>query len=92
MSTIREDVSLYGRCLRVLRKLCGSREILPSSHFLSDGLVKLGEDPVAHGGSAEVWEGTYEERKVAIKRLRCSNDYLAQIKKVNTPYTSNKAI
>jgi len=59
--------------LRALRKICGTKELLPSSHVLSDDLSRNGSYPSAFGGSADVWEGTYGDQKVAIKSLRISD-------------------
>jgi hypothetical protein len=67
----------------VLRKLCGHAAILPTSHTLTDGLKKSGEFAKAGGGFAEVWEGTYRGRKVAIKALRTyATDEVLKVKKV----------
>jgi hypothetical protein len=49
--------------IAALRKLCGNRGILPTSHFITDGLNKLGERPVGGGGFADVWEGSYRSQK-----------------------------
>jgi serine/threonine protein kinase len=59
-----------------LRKLCGNRGILPTSHTITDDLNKVGELPIAGGGFAEVWEGNHRGRRVAIKvfRLYSSKD------------------
>jgi hypothetical protein len=69
-----------------LRKLCGNRGILPTSHTITDGLNKVGELPIAGGGFAEVWEGRHRGRKVAIKALKVysSSDH-AKVKNVRLP-------
>jgi hypothetical protein len=62
--------SQRNRYIAVLRKLCGLAAILPTSYTLTDGLKKTGKFPKAGGWFADVWEGTYKGRKVAIKILR----------------------
>jgi hypothetical protein len=54
--------------------------------MLSDGLVKTAELPATLGGFADVWNGVYRDKTVAIKAFRIynPNDLLA-IKKVNIP-------
>lgn len=44
--------------------------MLPSSHIISKGLKRTGKTPIAYGGFADVWGGTYEARKVCVKSLR----------------------
>jgi hypothetical protein len=70
MSTVEPGSGVYSKFLRGLRKICGTKELLPSSHILSDRLKQNGDSPSAFGGSADVWEGTYGDQKVAIKSLR----------------------
>jgi hypothetical protein len=80
---------VYSKFLRALRKICGTKELLPSSHVLSDGLKWSGSDPAAFGGSADVWEGTYSDQKVAIKKLRISDtDGPLRLKKESSPMNS----
>jgi len=64
---------LFRRCLRRLRHICGHHNVLPSSHIISDGLRKSGDSPVAFGGFADVWEGTFAGEKVCVKVLRVYN-------------------
>jgi hypothetical protein len=40
---------------------------------MREGLKKVNSDPVAGGGFADVWEGTYEGRTVCVKVLRIEN-------------------
>ena len=61
---------LFRRCLRRLRLICGDHNVLPSSHIVREGLEKTSEGPVAFGGFADVWEGSYGGRKVCVKALR----------------------
>ena len=43
---------------------------LPSSYTISGDLVRVGDRPVAFGGSADVWGGIHGGRKVCVKVLR----------------------
>lgn len=43
------------RALRALRKTCGTRQILPRSHYFQGGLRRAIDHPAA-GGTAEVWK------------------------------------
>jgi len=65
-----------------LRKHLRHKMMLPSSHMLSNGLDKSGNTPVASGGFADVWKGSYYDRIVAIKALRIyNNDDLRKFKR-----------
>jgi hypothetical protein len=46
---------------------------MPSSHIIHEGLERIGENPVAYGGFADVWEGAYVGDKVCAKALRIYN-------------------
>jgi hypothetical protein len=73
--------------LVTLKKLCGACCLLPDSHEISDGLEIISASPVAGGGFADVYQGTYKGRPVAIKTLRTTvieKDGLARIKKVQS--------
>jgi len=58
------------RCSVTLQKLCGAFCLLPNSHVISDGLEITSSSPVASGAFADVYQGTYRGRSVAIKTLR----------------------
>jgi hypothetical protein len=75
---------LRKKCLRALRKICGSSGTLPNSYIISDGLEKIDEYAFTSGGFADVWRGTYNNKKVAIKAFRifAARD-LVQVKKVS---------
>ena len=62
---VTEDIS--GRCLRELQAICSHHGILPSSHIISGGLIRVGDYPVTSGGFSDVWEGTHNSIKVCIK-------------------------
>jgi hypothetical protein len=74
-----------GVFLAILQKLCGACCLLPKSHEISDGLEIISPSPVAGGGFADVYKGSYNGLPVAIKMLRITvteKDGLAGIKKV----------
>ena len=60
---------LLQRCLRLLSKICEAHRIVPSSYILQEGLVHVRR--VWRGGrSADVWDGEYLGRPVAVKSLK----------------------
>lgn len=62
---------LFRLCERALRRLCGRAAILPSSYLLeAKDLQKTSNHPSCGGGFADVYEGLYNEGKVALKVLR----------------------
>lgn len=54
--------------LRVLCKLCGLSQLLPTGCVLGLELVETGIQ-IGRGGFADVWQGAYRGTKVAIKQL-----------------------
>jgi hypothetical protein len=58
------------RCSVTLQKLCGAFCLLPESYVISDGLEITNPEPVASGRFADVYQGIYKGRSVAIKTLR----------------------
>ena len=54
----------------VLRKMCREHRLLPSSYAIVDELRTIGEIPYGRGGNADVWDGVYQNSRVAIKVLR----------------------
>ena len=44
--------------------------ILPTSHILSSSILDVGHQPVASGGSGEIYEGTLNGSRVCVKRVR----------------------
>ena len=59
------------KCLHVLRRICGSRKILPTNYELSKELLLSSEQPKSSGGFCDAYEGTLSV-KVCIKRLKIS--------------------
>ena len=56
--------------MRELRHICGARKTLPASSALSSSASLIGNQPVASGGSGDVYEGTLNNLKVCVKRIR----------------------
>jgi len=61
--------NLRKQCLHLLYKVCKTCELLPASYVLQKELMCLG-DIRSYGGFADVSEGEYLGRRVAIKNLR----------------------
>ena len=60
----------FRKCLRELRNLCGTRMKLPTSYTLSSSLLNIGRQPVASGGSGDIYKGTLNGSMVCVKRVR----------------------
>jgi len=64
------DARLLQNYAQMARGLLSSSS--PTCSSLGPGDIKIvGEHPVAAGGFADVWEGTYDGRKVVLKSYRC---------------------
>jgi len=72
------------QCLRKLQTLCGDNTTLPSSYTVFGDLARVGDEPVAFGGFADVWEGTHCGKKVCIKVLRVTLNDDPALTKVRT--------
>ena len=79
---VTEDVSR--RCLHKLQAICSDSGILPSSHIVSGGLVRVGDYPVASTNLSDVWEGTHGSAKVCIKSPRITIKDRHDIEKVSS--------
>ena len=44
--------------------------ILPTSHILSSSILDVGHQPVASGGSGDIYEGILNGSRVCVKRVR----------------------
>lgn len=76
------DDDLRKQCLHLLYKLCKPHELLPASYVLQQEHIRVG-NALRFGGSADVVEGEYLGRRVAIKHLRFgAKDALNMIFKV----------
>lgn len=87
------DAAQKKKYLRILRKLCGTCGILPTSSTINEGLEIIGDHPHGFGGFAEVWQGKYRGSRVAVKSLRISaHDDLIKVNKVCDRLGSQLAI
>ena len=83
MDTVPLDNESFRKCLRALRKVCGKTGLLPSPYMLSTGVEKQSGLASARGGNADVFIGTYNGSRVAIKELRTVlNNNERSVKKV----------
>ena len=75
------DVTIFKR----VRQLCGWTGLLPNSHIIPEKLIQTTEYPVASGTYGDVWEGIYDDKRVAIKTLRVYQEHdVRKVKKVLT--------
>jgi len=82
LSTISADDDLSRQCLHRLQAICAHHAILPPSYIMSRGVTGAGRGPIALGGIANVWEGTYRGERVSIKSLKIPPADNETIKKV----------
>ena len=75
-----DDVSR--RCLHKLQDICNHHKVLPSSYIVSGDLVKAGSHPTTSGGFSNVWEGTYNHKKVCIKCVMITQQNRQAVEKV----------
>ena len=77
------SLDLRRRSVRILRRLCGSQNILPRSCILSENILKEGDIAFASGGFADVWKGRHNGNLVCIKAFRAyTAENLSKIKQV----------
>jgi len=88
LSTIGTADDVSRRCLRKLQVICSGSMTLPSSYTVSGDLTRIGDEPAALGGFADVWEGAHCGTKVCIKALRTtsSDDPLLTKVRTGTPF------
>ena len=91
LSAISADGNLSRQCLQKLQAICGHYAILPSSHIASGQIARVGDDPIACGVTANVWEGTYRGKKVSIRCLRAPLNDGRSLKKVRSRYTTSSS-
>ena len=70
LASLHLDQKLFGRCSRLLYKVCKARGMLPASYVAQPELIHVGELGWGAGGFADVSKGEYQGRPVAIKHLR----------------------
>ena len=75
------------RCLRLLSNICEARRITPASYVLQQELIHAWRVR-CHGGFADVSDGEYLGRPVAIKRLKMNggdSDRIFKVRLCNRP-------
>ncbi|KAF9647772.1 kinase-like protein [Thelephora ganbajun] len=60
----------FFRCWSELGRICAAREVLPTSHILSDASLGVKNDPTTSGVVADIHEGTFKGARVRVKRVR----------------------
>jgi hypothetical protein len=63
-----EDLALRRRVIYLLSKLASGSRRFPSSLFVAGIDIGASRDPIAQGGFADVFQGTYNGQMVALKR------------------------
>ena len=84
LDVISADENLSRKCLHKLQAICGHHAILPSSYIASSKIAKAGDAPIILGAIADVWEGTYSNKKVLINCLRAPLNDDQTLKKVRS--------
>ena len=82
LSSVLTTDDVARACLRKLQAICGRHAILPSSYIVSGETARVGASQIALGAIADVWEGTYGNKKVSIKCLRAPLTDNKSLKKV----------
>ena len=77
----RLDKKLQQRSLRLIRRICEARGIVPSSYTLRGDHIHVGEVQY-HGGFSDVSDGEYQGCAVAIKHLKTNKGGSDRIFKV----------
>jgi len=71
---VLDDLGMSGaasrKCLRELRRMCGTRGILPTSYTLSSHALHIDLEPFASGSYGDVFRGVLEGSRVCVKRVR----------------------
>ena len=70
--------------LKRFHHFCGQAGSLPASHTVQAGkLTKVTDRPIASARLSDVWEGIYNDSRVAIKVLRLDeDDVVRKVRKV----------
>jgi len=81
--------SCFCACLRELRHICGTMMTLPTSYTHSSSLMDISPQPVASGGSGDLYEGSLNGSKVCVKHVRVySKDGPGKATQVHHPISS----
>ena len=70
LDVLEPSSNTFRKCLRELRRVCGAKGILPTSHTVPSDLLGIDTDPFASGGFADVYHGTLNGLGVCIKRVQ----------------------
>jgi len=74
------------KIFKKFRQLCGRAGLLPTSHVIPEKLIQTSEVSAASGSYGDVWEGIYNDKRVAIKTLRVyREDDVRKVAKVTHP-------
>lgn len=68
----------FRECSRELRRICGTKAILPASCTRSPQLPTIDPLPSAKGDCSDVYEGTLDDSKVCVKRVRVYTEEVLQ--------------
>ena len=60
----------FRKCLRELRKICGTKMILPISYILSSPLLNIDRQLSVSGGFSDIYKGSLDGSTVCVKRIR----------------------
>jgi len=60
----------FRKCLHELREICGNWKILPKSCVFPGSPPNIVGWPIASRGPCDVYEGTFDDSKVCVRRLR----------------------
>lgn len=63
----------FRQILRKLQSICTSRKRIPTSHVLPLSRLNINKNHIASGGFSDVFQGTYDDLGVCVKRLRVSS-------------------
>jgi len=78
---------VFRQCLHKLQAICGHHMTIPSSYNVPGDLARVGDYPISvDGGTADVWEGIHDGRKVCIKCPRVSEEDLQAVTQVRVRY------
>ena len=79
-------------CSRTIHTICGRQALLPRSLEIPP-CYNSTEDPLCHGGSADVWKGQHQGREVAAKVFRVyEKNGLEQVRRVGCSLRSRHVI
>ena len=70
LSIIPTTADVARECVNKLRAICGHHAVLPSSCITSGEIARVGDGPIVSSAIADLWEGTHDGKKVAIKYWR----------------------